>query len=100
MVRGVLMPLREDEIRWRRLIEDSFQREAGSQATLPDATQDLIQTGALDSMGWVSFLRTLEYASGRNDLGSQLTGRIPSFESILLVFRETGAAGQIGRAHV
>jgi 3-oxoacyl-[acyl-carrier-protein] synthase III len=88
------MPLEEDEIRWRRLIEECFRREAGSQAALPDATQDLIETGVLDSMGWVSFLRTLESASDRNDLGSQLTGRIPSFESILLVFREARAAGR------
>jgi 3-oxoacyl-[acyl-carrier-protein] synthase III len=82
------MGVPKDENRWRRLVEDCFRREAGSQTSIPDSAQDLIETGALDSMGWVSFLRALESASGLNVLGALLTNRTPSFESIFQAFRE------------
>jgi 3-oxoacyl-[acyl-carrier-protein] synthase-3 len=59
------------------------------QASLPTPEQDLIETGALDSMGWVSFLRALESASGISQLGALLTQRTPSVESIFEVIRET-----------
>lgn len=78
----------KDENKWRRLVEECFRREAGSQASIPDSAQDLIETGVLDSMGWVSFLRGLESASGVNDLGALLTEQTPSFESIFHAFRE------------
>jgi hypothetical protein len=57
-----MAPLTEEN-RWQRLVEECFHREAGSQASLPDSSQDLIETGVLDSMGWVSFLRALESAA-------------------------------------
>ena len=71
-----------DENRWQRLVEECFRREAGSQASIPDSSRDLIETGVLDSMGWVSFLRALESASGVSDLGALLREQTPSFESI------------------
>ncbi|MGH9742098.1 MAG: 3-oxoacyl-ACP synthase III family protein [Candidatus Acidiferrum sp.] len=80
-----------EENRWRRLVEDCFRREAEPAASIPDPAQNLIETGALDSMAWVSFLRALESASGRNDLGSRLTERTPSFESIFDVLRNAPA---------
>lgn len=51
------MAPKEEQDRWQRLVEQCFRREAGPQATIPDLAQDLIATGALDSMGWVSFAR-------------------------------------------
>jgi 3-oxoacyl-[acyl-carrier-protein] synthase-3 len=78
----------KDEDRWRRIVEDCFRREAGLQAPIPDPVQDLIETGVLDSMAWVSFLRALESASGFSDLGSLLRERTPSLESIYQSFRE------------
>jgi len=77
-----------DESRWRRLVEECFRREAGAQAPIPDPAQDLIESGALDSMAWVSFLRGLESASGVNDLGALLTERTPSLASIFQAFRD------------
>jgi 3-oxoacyl-[acyl-carrier-protein] synthase-3 len=77
-----------DETHWRRLVEECFRREAGAQAPISDPAEDLIETGVLDSMGWVSFLRALESASGLRELGALLTGRTPSFESIFQVFSE------------
>ncbi len=83
------MAPKEVQDRWQRLVEQCFRREAGAHAAIPGPAQDLIATGALDSMGWVSFLRTLESASGRNDLGALLAERTASFESIFQVLRET-----------
>ncbi len=77
-----------DEVRWRRLIEECFRREAGSQASIPDPAQDLIESGLLDSMGWVSFVRALESASGINELGALLTERTPSIAGIFQAFQD------------
>ena len=78
------MPFPVGQNRWRTLVEECFRREAGVQSQTPGADQDLIETGVLDSMGWVSFLRTLESATGVSDLGSSLADRTPSFESIYI----------------
>ncbi|MGB8474329.1 MAG: 3-oxoacyl-[acyl-carrier-protein] synthase III C-terminal domain-containing protein [Candidatus Acidiferrum sp.] len=82
------MTLHLDDNHRRLLVEECFRREAGSQANIPDSAQDLIETGVLDSMGWVSFLRAVESASGQNDLGSLLAERTPSFDSIFQAFHE------------
>ena len=84
----------KEESHWKSLIEKCFLREAGSQTSLPDPAQDLIETGVLDSMGWVSFLRALESASGLNDLGAHLTECTPSLDNILQVLQ----AGQSQKA--
>ena len=67
----------------RRLVQECFQREAGSSAPIPADDVDLIQTGVLDSMGWVSFLRAVETASGVSDLGSVLNDRSASLAAVL-----------------
>ena len=82
-----------DETHWQRLVEECFRREAGVRAPIPDSAQDLIETGALDSMAWVSFLRALESASGLGNLGALLTERTPSLESIFQVFKQAQAQG-------
>jgi 3-oxoacyl-[acyl-carrier-protein] synthase III len=69
--------------RRRRIIEECFRREAGSAVPLPADVADLIETGTLDSMGWVSFLRTVECACGVSDLGARLTQLPSSFASVL-----------------
>jgi 3-oxoacyl-[acyl-carrier-protein] synthase III len=81
----------QDERRWRQLVEECFRRETGSQAPLPDPLQDLTETGVLDSMAWVGFLRALESASGLDNLGAVLTQRTPSFDSIFQAFRDVQA---------
>jgi 3-oxoacyl-[acyl-carrier-protein] synthase-3 len=85
-----------DEDRWQRLIEECFQREAGSEASLPSSSQNLIGTGVLDSMGWVSFLRALESASGVSDLGALLTEQTPSFENIFRAFKNARSVRSSG----
>lgn len=74
----------------RRLVEECFQREAGLSVPIPDENADLIETGILDSMGWVSFLRTVESASGAGELGSSLSERSASFAAVLAALRNRG----------
>ena len=83
-----------DENRWRHLVAECFRREAGPEATIPDSTQDLIETGVLDSMGWVSFLRALESASGLHDLGALLTESTPSLGNIFQALRKSKSENQ------
>jgi 3-oxoacyl-[acyl-carrier-protein] synthase III len=75
----------------RRLVEECFHREAGLSAPIPDENADLIETGILDSMGWVSFLRTVESASGAGELGSSLSERSASFAAVLAALRNRGS---------
>jgi 3-oxoacyl-[acyl-carrier-protein] synthase III len=81
----------KDENQWSRLVEECFRREAGPQMPIPNPAQDLIETGVFDSMGWVSFLRALESASGLNELGAFLTERTPSLESIFQALKDARA---------
>jgi 3-oxoacyl-[acyl-carrier-protein] synthase III len=85
------------EERIRRIIEDCFLREAGAAAQLPDDTADLLECGALDSMGWVSFVRGIESASGAPDLGARLAERTPSLMNILEVLRDGIPATELER---
>lgn len=80
--------------RWLGLVEESFRREVGPQAVLPGPDTDLLETGILDSIGWVSFLRALESAGLRSDLGSLLTDQPATFASILRAL-ESGATARL-----
>ena len=87
------MPLRRapspgEEAAFRRIVEACFRNEGGASAALPNDTVDLIETGILDSMAWVGFLRAVETASGISDLGSGLNERPASFASVLEALRE------------
>ena len=75
----------------RRLLDDCFRREAGSSTPIPGDDVDLIETGILDSMGWVSFLRAVETASGAADLGSNLNERSASFAVLLSALRDSNS---------
>ena len=79
----------EEEDSFRRIIEACFLREAGSSTPFPSETTDLIETGILDSMAWVSFLRAVETASGISDLGSGLNERPASLASVLTALRDS-----------
>ena len=72
-----------DEPRWIELIERCLRREADDPALEVELQQDLLETGVLDSMGWVSFLRALESATGVIELGVALTERRACIRSIL-----------------
>ncbi len=76
------VPPSSDQARWRRIVEECFRREAGPSAPLPEDAVDLLETGVLDSMAWVSFLRALESACNAADLGARLTQCSASFASV------------------
>lgn len=80
--------------RWLGLVEECFRREVGPQAVLPGPDTDLLETGILDSIGWVSFLRALESAGLRSDLGSLLTDQPATFASIWRAL-ESGATARL-----
>ena len=85
----------------RRLIEECFRREAGTAATIPDDQVDLIETGVLDSMAWVSFLRAVEIASGVSDLGSGLNERAASLGALLAALQDsTSEISPAGEPHL
>ena len=75
----------------RRLIEECFRREAGAAAIIPRDDVDLIETGVFDSMAWVSFLRSVETASGVSDLGSGLNEHSASLSGVLAALRNSTA---------
>ncbi len=79
--RQIPSPAEEDS--FRRIVEACFRQEAGSSASIPADDVDLVQAGTLDSMAWVSFLRSVETASGVSDLGSDLNERSASFAAVL-----------------
>src|SRR5712692_4685122 len=82
-------PLSSKKDSRRRLVEDCFRREAGSTASIPGDDVDLIETGILDSMAWVSFLRAVETASGISDLGSGLNERSATLGEVLVAMRNS-----------
>ncbi|HUC53107.1 MAG TPA: hypothetical protein VMR90_03630 [Candidatus Cybelea sp.] len=76
----------------RRLLGDCFRREAGAAAAIPADDLDLIESGVMDSMGWVSFLRGVETASGAVDLGAYMNGRTASFAVLLSALSNSSSA--------
>jgi 3-oxoacyl-[acyl-carrier-protein] synthase-3 len=67
----------------RHLVEECFRREAGLSVAIPGDDVDLIECAILDSTSWVSFLRSVESASGAGELGAALNDRSASFAAIL-----------------
>ncbi len=75
----------------RSLVEACFRREAGSAASIPADSVDLLEAGILDSMAWVSFLRAVETASGVSDLGSGLNERSASLGEVLAALQNSAS---------
>jgi 3-oxoacyl-[acyl-carrier-protein] synthase-3 len=82
----------------RRLVEECFRREAGLSVPIPDENADLLETGILDSMGWVTFLRTVESASGAGELGTSLSERSASLAAVLDALGHESFATEIRHA--
>jgi 3-oxoacyl-[acyl-carrier-protein] synthase-3 len=75
----------------RRLVAECFRREACPGASIPDDDVDLIETGILDSMAWVSFLRAVETASGVSELGYGLNERSASLGEVLAALQSSAS---------
>ena len=74
---------------WTSVVHECFRREAGASVRVPDETVDLIETGVLDSMAWVGFLRAVETATGVSDLGACLNEQPSSLSAVLKVLRRS-----------
>lgn len=66
-----------DEARLRITIEQCVRRELRQGHELPGQDHELVESGALDSMGWVSVLECLEGALSLPDLAGRL-GDLPA----------------------
>jgi 3-oxoacyl-[acyl-carrier-protein] synthase III len=79
---------------WRRLVEECFRREAGTAVLIPGDGVDLLETGVLDSMGWVSFLRSVESVSGVSDLASGLNEASANLAAVLAALQASHPEAQ------
>jgi len=73
----------------RHLLETCFRREAPAGSAIPHDDVDLLESGLFDSMAWVSFLRSVEIASGVSDLGANLNERPATFASLLAALQDS-----------
>lgn len=92
--------LHEQEDSLRHLVQECFRREAGPSVPIPADDVDLIETGILDSMAWVSFLRTVESASGAGDLGSSLNNRSATLADVFLALQDSSSSASEGSSHL
>src|SRR6266849_9469091 len=76
-------PKQIDALRLRQIIESCLRRELAPKAALPRLDEDLIDSGALDSMAWVGVIRCVETAADVPDLGARLSEAPASIASLL-----------------
>jgi 3-oxoacyl-[acyl-carrier-protein] synthase III len=81
-----------DEGRLRNFVQECLRRELGEQVSEVRSEQDLLETGVLDSMGWVGFLRSLESTGRCRDLGAKLGERAASIDNIVAALGEIDIA--------
>src|SRR5260370_35013901 len=80
-------PKQIDALRLRQIIEFCLRRELPANQPLPRLDEDLVASGALDSMAWVGVIGCVEAAANGRDLGARLTeapasiaSRLPALE--------------------
>ncbi len=69
--------------RLRGIVLGALRRELSPDEAIPEDSVDLVETGLLDSMAWVSFIRAVESLTGVHDLGTSLAERPANVASIL-----------------
>jgi 3-oxoacyl-[acyl-carrier-protein] synthase III len=75
--------------RAREIVEKCIRRELPSGGAVPGDAEDLVDSGVLDSMGWLGALRCIEQAAGIGDLADLMPGDAPrSIQSLALAVRE------------
>src|SRR5216683_367961 len=76
-------PKQIDAFRLRRIIESCLRRELAPKTPLPGLNEDLIESGALDSMAWVGVIRCVEAGANVPDLGAHLANSPASIAALL-----------------
>src|ERR1700694_1339695 len=59
---------RDSEMRYREIVVESVRGALRAGQRFPADDEDLLKSGALDSMGWVAVLENIEEAAGVRDL--------------------------------
>ena len=90
----------QDDSAIRDLILRLVQRETRTGASLPRDEEDLVKTGAVDSMGWVGILSGIEEATGIRNFGAAWPEGLPqSIRALIETFRDARLQSQSpGRA--
>ncbi len=79
------MSTRPSDDRLRQVVLGALRRELGPDVVTPEDSVDLVETGLLDSMAWVSFIRAVESLTGVHDLGTSLAEQPANVASILSI---------------
>ncbi len=74
--------------RLRRIVLAALGKELRPHDAIPEDSVELVETGLLDSMAWVSLVRAVESAMGINDLGARLANRPASVASVVAALME------------
>lgn len=83
------------ESRLRSIVEECVRRELAAGGKFPADAEDLVESGTLDSMAWVSVLRSIESATGVASFVSLLGDDEPrSIQSLLLALRHASSSLQ------
>ncbi len=84
-----------DAARLRQIIESCLRRKLAPNQLLPRLDEDLIESGALDSMAWVGVIRCVEAAANVPDLGTRLAEAPASIASLLTALDSVSSARPI-----
>jgi 3-oxoacyl-[acyl-carrier-protein] synthase III len=83
-----------DEVRTLKLVRQIVLRELRPGTSTPGDEQDLVETGLIDSMGWVAILSAIEEAAGIGDFGSLWPeGRPQSIRALVAALRASAGEG-------
>ena len=69
--------------RLAEIVDQCVKRELAPGASLPAPEEDLVESGAVDSMAWVSVVRCIEAATGDADFGERMLDAPRSMSAML-----------------
>lgn len=78
--------------RLRQIVEQCVRRELPPDFPLPSPDEDLVESGAIDSMAWVGVVRAVEDATGISDFDERMTDLPRSISAMLQALRDSAAA--------
>ncbi|MGH9861553.1 MAG: 3-oxoacyl-ACP synthase III family protein [Candidatus Acidiferrales bacterium] len=92
MSRGEKISARRPE----QIVEQCIRREipGGTQPLAPE--EDLVESGAVDSMAWVSVIRCIEAASGDSDFGERMLDQPRSIQAMVAALEHSDSMGAAG----
>lgn len=92
---------RGEEISARRaeqIVEQCIRREMSGGAPPLAPEEDLVESGAVDSMAWVSVIRCIEAASGDSDFGERMLDQPRSIKAMVAALQSWRSLEIVARA--